>query len=128
MGSLPHNSEASCFGDAVARALRARYPFHTAKLVAADLDCTIKAAENLLAGHLSAKSITRLVNAYGVWFLFDAGAALSGKTPIEIIQEEVGRVGREREEWERREREISNMAAVVRGRIALRPGGRGMAL
>jgi len=122
MGLHHHDSEASCFGQAVSRLLRARHPYHTAKKVAGELGCTVKAAENLLAGHLSAKSITRLVRAYGPWFLIDAGAAVAGKTLEQVIAEESGRASREREEWERRERELTNVAAVVRSRLSFHSG------
>lgn len=127
MGLHHHNSEASCFGQAVARLLRARHPYHTAKKVAGELGCSVKAAENLLGGHLSAKSVTRLVVAYGPWFLADAGAAVSGRTLEDIIAEESERARQEREDWERRERELTTLEATVRGRLAVHAGWGGQA-
>lgn len=108
MGSVPHdcNSAAGCFGTAVAALLRQRHPFHTAKSVAADLSraglgqCTVRTAENLLAGHLSAKSITRLTVAYGLGFLIEAGAVVSGETLEEFIETQARRARHEQTRWD----------------------------
>jgi len=87
MGRYPQDSEASCFGRAIAEALRKRHPFHTAKLVATDLDCTKKAAENLLAGHLSARSITRVVQVYGWALIIEATTSARGQSLEDYIEE-----------------------------------------
>lgn len=120
MGSFPHNSEASCFGLAVAALLRERYPFHTAKQIASDLDCTIRAAENLLGGHLSAKSITRLTKTYGLGFLIDAGAEVAGTSLQEHLEIQIAKARDERKTWEARERQLAELRTAVRGSRAAR--------
>lgn len=55
----------ACLARAISAELHRRYPHHTAKYVARDLDCTTKAAANLLDGHLSAASVARVIGAYG---------------------------------------------------------------
>jgi len=107
MGSVPHNRRtADCFGLAVGALLRKRHPYHTAKSVAADLsavgmgECTVRTAENLLAGHLSAKSVTRLTLAYGLGFLIEAGAAVSGETLESFIETQADRARNEQSRWD----------------------------
>jgi hypothetical protein len=75
---LSHDDTA--FGHAVAGALLKRHPVNTTGHVAQQLRCTKKAAENILAGHLSARTITRLVHAYGLGLIIDAGAAVTGQS------------------------------------------------
>jgi len=100
----PDCQEASAFGMAVAALLRARHPYATAKLVAADISrvgttCTTKTAENILAGKLSGKSITRLTQAYGLGFLIDAGAQVTGKTLEAFIIEQANQARSEEQRW-----------------------------
>lgn len=80
MERQPHKSRASDLGREIGAALKRRYPHHTAKLVAADMKSTVKAAENLLDGHLSARSATRLIEAYGPGFMAEAVMAAAGTT------------------------------------------------
>ncbi len=114
MGLHHHDSDRACFGLAVANLLRERHPFHTAKLVARDLRCTVKAAENLLAGHLSAKSITRLVATYGFGFLIDAGAELTGTTLHDYIIEQKDKAAHEARTWEEQRRRYDALSAALR--------------
>ncbi len=106
MGSFPHDcTDASLFGAAVAGELKRRYPHNTAKMVATDLsrlgaECTIKTAENILAGKLSGKSITRLTLAYGLGFLIDAGAQVTGQTLATYIENQAARAREEHAQWE----------------------------
>lgn len=95
----------TAFGRAVAEALQLRHPVHTAGHVAQALRCTKKAAENILAGHLSARTITRVVRAYGLGLLIDAGGALTGQTLENFIIENATNARRERVVAEQRERE-----------------------
>jgi hypothetical protein len=122
VGSRPQACRVSDMGLAIADLLKKRYPTLTSKQVAADLsrvgtgEVTIKAAENILSGHLSARSLTRVTLAYGLSFLLEAGAAVTGKTLHDYIVEEKERARNERETWEARERELENLeAAVCRG-------------
>ena len=126
MGSRPHVSQrVSCIGLAVGELLKDRYPFHTAKMVAADLGCTVKAAENLLSGHLSAKTMTRLATTYGLGLLVDAWAAVTGEGLEQYILEQARAARREQHQWERREQEYQQLHAalsteVSRGETSLR--------
>lgn len=78
--------------DAVASILRRRYPHSAAKFVATDLsrvglgECTLRTAENLLGGRLSARSITRLALAYGTEFLLELGSEVTGETLEQVIR------------------------------------------
>jgi hypothetical protein len=100
----PDCHDPSAFGLAVAQLLKARHPYATAKLVALDLSrqgaaCTTKTAENILAGKLSGKSITRLTLAYGLGFLIDAGARVTGKTLEAFIIEQADQARIEEQRW-----------------------------
>jgi hypothetical protein len=75
-----------CFGEACARVLRRRYAVHTEKRIAQDLRITTKAAENLLLGHLSKRSMSLLVQAYGLQFLIDTGAEMTGQSLETFIE------------------------------------------
>ena len=122
MGALPHGCEASCFGHAVAARLAGMHPVHTAKHVARALNCTPKTAENILAGHLSARSITRLTMAYGLGFLIDVGAAVTGTTLRDHIIEQANQARREQLKAEAREREFMELEQGLSPRGAERPG------
>lgn len=124
MGALPHTSgDLNCFGLAVAAQLRRRYPVHAAKNVAADINCTLKAAENLLDGHLSAKSITRLINAYGVGILLDASAALTGRTLKDFIIEQAEQARLEQARARERELEYTALTKSFAPAPAPEPSG-----
>jgi hypothetical protein len=85
MGLHPHNRSAvSCFGLAMARALTRRHPVHGAKMIARELsaagsECTIRTAENILQGHLSARTLTRLMQAYGIGLFLEAAGEMRGR-------------------------------------------------
>jgi hypothetical protein len=103
MGLLPHDlqTEEKAFGLAVARALEARHPIYTAKNVAQDVsaatgrDCDVRTAENILAGHLSARTLTKLARTYGLGLLIEAGAAVTGVSLDQFIVEETQRAQHE---------------------------------
>lgn len=94
MGSFPHNrnAEPTCFGRAVSAALKRRHPDNTAKIIAQRLstphsECTVRTAENILQGHLSARTITRLVDAYGLALLLEAAGVRQGRSLDEVLEE-----------------------------------------
>jgi hypothetical protein len=89
----------TAFGLAVARELRRLHPDNTSGYVAQRLRCTKTAAENLLGGHLSAKSITRLTRAYGLGFMIDVSAAVAGETLEGFIEHRAAEARREAERW-----------------------------
>ena len=109
MGALPHELETSCFGHAVARRLAGMHPVHTAKHVAQRLECSPKTAENILAGHLSARSITRITRAYGLGFLIDVGAAVTGTSLRDHITQHADAARREQVRAKDREREFMEL-------------------
>ena len=88
MGTFPHVSrqDSECFGLACAAVLSGRYPDNAAKCVARDLEITPKAGENLLAGHISKRSMSLLVKAYGPGFLLEVGAAMVGQSLNEYLE------------------------------------------
>jgi plasmid maintenance system antidote protein VapI len=98
------------------------HPVHTAKHVARALNCTPKTAENILAGHLSARSITRLTMAYGLGFLIDVGAAVTGTTLRDHIIEQANQARREQLMAEAREREFIELEQGLSSRRAERSG------
>lgn len=122
MGALPHECRGSCFGRAVAARLTELHPVHTAKHVARDLNCTPKAAENLLAGHLSAKSITQLSTVYGLGFLIDVGAAVTGTTLRDFIVAQADDARREQLRAQEREREFNRLEEDLVAGAPGRPG------
>lgn len=86
MGSLPQGSDDdACFGRACGKVLAEKYPVHTAKMISRELKITTKAAENLLTGHISKRSMTLLVGAYGVGFLLEAAGRMAGQTLNDTI-------------------------------------------
>lgn len=109
MGLQHHDHGGSDFGLAIADQLRRRHPHHTAKIVARAAGVAVKTAENILCGHLSAKSITRLVTAYGLPILIDAGAAITGQTLRDIIREQAAQAREEQARAEDLLREYSAM-------------------
>lgn len=123
MGSKPQgSSRVSCIGLAVGELLKERYPFHTAKMVATDLGCTVKAAENLLAGHLSAKTMTRLATAYGLGLIVDAWAAVTGEGLEQYILDQARAAKREQDQWERREEKYKQLHAALSTDVARSQG------
>lgn len=122
MGALPQECRGSCFGDAVAARLMSLHPTHTAKHVARALGCTPKAAENILAGHLSARTITRLTMAYGLGFLIDVGADVTGTTLREHIVQQANDARREQVKARERELELKELEQGLSPRRAERSG------
>jgi hypothetical protein len=120
---LPDDETA--FGRAVAKLLSARYPVHTSGHVAQDLRCTKKAAENILSGHLSARTMTRLAKAHGLGLLIEAGAAVTGQSLENFIHARADEARREQAAAE--ERHAADLALLqVLGQVGPRdPGGMG---
>lgn len=86
------------FGAAVAAELRRLHPYNTSGLVAQRLRCSKAAAENILSGHLSARSITRLTKAYGLGFMIEVSAAVAGETLEQFIRNRARTARQEAEE------------------------------
>lgn len=107
----------TAFGRAVAAALAERHPVNTSGHIAQNLRCTKKAAENILAGHLSARSITRLVKAYGLGLIIDAGAAVTGQSLRGYILSQAEEARRDASRAE----ELARDLIELEGRLASRP-------
>ena len=122
MGALPYELEASCFGREVAERLVDMHPVHTAKHVARALNCAPKTAENILAGHLSARSITRLTMAYGLGFLIDVGAAVTGTSLRDHITQQADAARQEQARAKDREREFMELEQGLSPRRTERSG------
>lgn len=101
MGS--HQQEiATSFGMAVAAQIRRRHRYHTAKTLAQDLGIELKTAENILRGHLSSRTMTLIVMAYGPGPVIEAAASVAGHTLETFIIEQAAEA--ERAEARARER------------------------
>lgn len=114
VGELPQASRETCWGRAVAAELARRYPVHTAKNVAADLGCTLKAAENLLAGHLSKRSMTQLVLTYGLGLLIAAAARLTGEELEDFIEKQAAEAELAEVRARERKRAFNDLQSTLR--------------
>lgn len=111
------------FGEAASRWLRHRYPTHTAKQIARDAGIDPRTAENILAGHLSAVTITKLTNAYGWPFLAAVGAATLRETYEDSINRELEEIADERRRLDEMESGLRGRWAGLRARRAVDRGG-----
>lgn len=110
-------------GEAVGRWLKHQHPNNTAKQVARDVGVDPRTAENLLAGHLSALTFTKLVRAYGWPFLATVGAASIGETYEQSINRELEAIDRERQRLDEMEARARASWAAVRARGSVDGGG-----
>ena len=130
MGLLPHERSESGFGHAVAEILGERFPVHAAKQLATELsragpECTLRTAENILAGHLSARTITRLIRAFGLGLVIEAGARVTGTSLEQYIIEEARRAQHEQRRWEAEAQRFDELQAFLISRAPPDdPGGR----
>lgn len=99
MGAKSQALAPGALGEAVAELLRRRHPYHTMNLVAADLNCSLKTAENYLNGHLSGPGLVRLLNVYGASFGVDAVLLAAETTLTAIIQEKARHAEQEERRW-----------------------------
>lgn len=117
MGFGPHELRLSATAaEAVSKWLRHRHPANTAKKVAKDTGADPRTAENMIAGHLSAATFTRLLRAYGWPFLAAIGAAVIGESYEDSIHREIGAIANERRDLEEREARLRGAYARVRVR------------
>lgn len=110
-------------GEAVGRWLKHRHPINTAKEVARAAGVDPRTAENILAGHLSANTFTRLCRAYGWAFLAAVGAATIGEAYEDAINRELEEIANERRDIEARERRLRGSYARLHTRRTVDPGG-----
>jgi hypothetical protein len=110
-------------GEAVSKWLKHRHPQDAAKSVARLAGVDIRTAENLLAGHLSATTLTRLIRAYGWPFLAQVGAATIGETYENSIERELREIADERRRVEEAERDARARWSRVLARRSVDGGG-----
>lgn len=113
------NSQKERLARAISDALTDRYQHHTAKHVARDLDCTPKAATNLLRGHLSIASAAKLISAYGAGWLAERVLEAAGQTLESYIDQQAeaaeAAAAKAREHAEEARRRHANFSAARRG-------------
>lgn len=78
-----------CLGAVVAAELRRMYPVGGVKQVAGDLACTLKAAENVLKGHLSSVMMGALISAYGPGWLAERVLETAGLNLEAYIEQQI---------------------------------------
>ena len=98
----------------VAALLRERFPHHTAKAVARALGCTIKTAENILAGHLSGRTATMLIEAFGPGFMADAVMASAGTTLANFIRSQAAEAEATAHRHQQKARELAQLETQLR--------------
>lgn len=119
MGSQPQNSIAATFGQALAAQLRRKHQYHAAKKLAQDLEVAVKTAENILDGHLSSRTLTLIVSAYGPGPIIDAAASVAGHTLETFISEQAAAA----EQAEARAKERAHELHRLRSRLHVVSGG-----
>lgn len=130
MGTASQLSPANVqsLGVALAFMLRQRFPHHTTKLVAQALNCTPKAAENMLDGHLSARSMTWLIDAFGPGFVAEAVMAAAGTNLIAFIKAQAEQARAEALRYQDHALELDQLETSLRAsRRAYAQGGVGLA-
>lgn len=124
MGYDPYKMHLTApMGEAVSKWLKHRYPDNTAKTVAREADLDTRTADNILAGHLSGVTITKLMRAYGWGFMAAVGAAVIGETYEKSITREIEEIANERRQLDALETHLRDRYARLRARGALDPGG-----
>lgn len=124
MGLQPYTLPLTAqMGEAVSKWLKHRHPRDTAKLIAREVGADPKTVENILAGHLSAASLTRLIRAYGWPFLAAIGAATIGETHDQWINRELEEIADERRRLDEMEAGLRGSWARARARRSVDAGG-----
>lgn len=90
-------------GEAVSRYLKYRHPANTAKLVARQAGIDPRTADNILDGHLSATTCTKLFVAYGWDLISCIGTAVTGVTYEQSINNELEAIAHARRELDEAE-------------------------
>lgn len=116
MGAHPQKrpKAAATSGEAVGAALKRRYPFHTAKQLAGAIGCTVRTAENILAGHLSSATLTKLIMAFGYELLLDIGASVRGESIVAYSERKADEARVEQDRARQRERDLGEAAQRLR--------------
>lgn len=110
-------------GLALASKLVGRFPLQTAKCVARELRCTVKAAENLLDGHLSARTVTMIIEAFGPGFVAEAVMSAAGTSLITYIRTQADEARASALLHESQANELAQLEAELRARRRAQPEG-----
>lgn len=117
MGLDPYSLQLSLpAGEAVARWLRDRYPQNTAKLVARDTGMDVRTVENVLAGHLSGPTITKLIMTYRSGLGLALLAAIMGQSVEQDIERELREIADERRQLDKADDDLRARYAALRAR------------
>lgn len=123
MGFNPQLLLTANLGEAVADWLKTEHPANTAKAIARKADMDVRTAENVLQGHLSGNTITRLIRAYSWRFIASVGAAVIGESYEQYIHTELAEIADERARLDDQEAALRGRYARLRARSALDRGG-----
>lgn len=124
MGLDPHELQLSLnAGEAVSRWLKHRHPANTAKLVARDTGLDPRTVENILEGHLSGTTLTKLLLAYRYGLGMTVMAAVLGETYEDSITRELEDIANDRRELDAHETRLRGRYARLRARRSVDPGG-----
>jgi predicted transcriptional regulator len=109
-------------GEAIGTWLRREHPRETIKAIANNAGIDRRTAENILQGHLSAVTFTKLVRAYGWRFMAAVGAEMIGETYEQYLHRELEDIAHERRGLEEREGRLRDSWARLRARGAVDGG------
>lgn len=125
MGAETHKANGSVrsLGLAVAGMLRDRFPHYTAKQVAQWLRCTPKTAANILDGHLSTRTATMIIEAFGPGFMADAVMAAAGTTLSKFIRSQAAEAKATAHRHEEKARELAQLETELRASRRAQPAG-----
>lgn len=110
-------------GEAAARWLRHRYSQNTAKLVARDTGMDPRTVENILDGHLSGPTFTKLLLAYRLNFGLTVISAVLGESIQQAAQREIEEIADERRHAEETERHLRAAYAGLHALATVDSGG-----
>jgi hypothetical protein len=96
--------------------LRARFPHHTAKSVARSLRCTPKTAENVLNGHFSLRTMSKIIAAFGPGFVAEAVMAAAGTNLTNYIRSQAEAARASAHRFQEQADELDEIEASIRAR------------
>lgn len=113
MGFVPLDRQlfALGVGEALARAVKQRWPHHTAKQLERTWGVDRTTAANIVKGHASERTITKAIQAEGWPLLAVLGEALTGLTYDQHLQSEIEEIERAKQRLETRRERMAEMVA-----------------
>ena len=124
-GLLPLTFQpADNLGESVSAWVRHRFPRDTAKKLAQFADLDPKTAQNIvIARHVSAPSLTKMVRAFGWPFLMDVGSALLRETHDEWVNREIEDIANAQAQLQAMEAALRTRREAARALRSLAPSG-----